>query len=266
MPETRDDLETQLSEHRENKPRYELSIIEAQKLLQQRIHDRRNDPDVRSGRDEVIDGLESTITENKRLLAICESNLVRIQNKINKGEFAAADSSEDNDQSVSAPPTVDDLINAVKLILACHIFNIHHTTNRDYLLAKAFLYSRAAASLSAEDTRELKRRISILDKNKGSVAVNAATDKTPQAANDEVAQESTEPHEVDAETQQHLRNALQKTNANDYDAITLLEIEVLAKYTKALSTRKGESEKATHHSLQETLSTIQQRVEQISFE
>ncbi|MFP6583430.1 MAG: hypothetical protein VCD00_12860 [Candidatus Hydrogenedentota bacterium] len=266
MPETRDDLETQLSEHRENKLSYEQTVIEAQKLLQQRIHDRRNDPDIHSGRDEVIDGLESTITEDRRLLAICEANIVHAQNKISNGEFASPDSSEDHDQPVSALPTVDDLINAVKRILACHIFNINHTTDRDYLLAKAFLFSRAAASLSPEDTRELKRRLSILDKNKASVPVNTATTKMPQAENNEATQESTEPHEVDAETQQHLRDALQKANANDYDAVTLLELEILAKYTKVLSTRKEVSERATYRSLQETLSTIQQRIEKIPFD
>lgn len=71
---------------------------------------------------------------------------------------------------------------AVRRVLSTHIIKVHSISDLDFKLAKAFLGSRAVQSLSRDDTVELRKRLTILEKRRGGTQRSVAVSSEPKVA------------------------------------------------------------------------------------
>ena len=71
---------------------------------------------------------------------------------------------------------------AVRRVLSTHIIKVHSISDLDFKLAKAFLGSRAVQSLSRDDTVELRKRLTILEKSRGGTQRSVAVSSEPKSS------------------------------------------------------------------------------------
>lgn len=128
----------------------------------------------------------------------------------------------------------------MKRILAAHIIKIHETTDLDYKLTSTLIYSRAAQSLSYDDTIEIRRRLVFLRKRRDGVQRTEVMIPEPEP---EVIDEPVE----DRQDQHVIQSALQKCVDNNIDLLNLEELEVLVKYGKVLAMQANGPQKTYCH-------------------
>ena len=172
MPDTLDQLEKLLAQQRAEKLRSEEAVAETRTLLERADERRKNATTDRARWDRTLDNLENTLAEQKRMVTVCESRITQTTRKIENGDYRKDAGIEDDTPSISVnvlPESISprDAQEAVDRILKMHIIHIQSVPGSDYRLAKVFLDSSAVSTLSGEKLRELRRRISILDKSAG---------------------------------------------------------------------------------------------------
>lgn len=281
MPETREELESQLLSHQQEKERNENAILETRKLLDRVDKKRKENPEERHKWNAKLDNLENVLSEKKRLLTSSETHIQQIQRKLEMGLYEGdgsklsekpAPEPTKSPEPVAGQPlpdhlTLEDLRAAVGRVLATHMVQLQTVADLDHRMAKAFIGSRAADQLSKDDTAELKKRLRILDKTRGNIQVSYTPSKRELATEPDL--KADVPNEQEAVTppparapesnrQELLKCAISKCNDQNYDTITLQEIEVLSKYVRALTLKNSDPEGAKI--LQASLDEIQNRL------
>ena len=148
MPDTRQELEFQLRKFQGDKRTNEEAIRETRTLLGKADKRRRDDPDEKSKWGQTLDNLETTLSEKKRMLTVCETSIQQITRKLKQGDYVDDESEEEKPEepavtdvaeesepmSVPENLSLDDLKAAVKRILSTHIIKVHSIDELDFRL------------------------------------------------------------------------------------------------------------------------------------
>lgn len=269
MPETREDIEQQLLEYQHELKSNEEAIHETRKLLEKADTRKHSNPADLSKWNRTIENLERSLSEKKRLVSSLKMSIIQVTRKLESGRFS--------DESAVVPPeptpapapepvsipenlSLDDLKAAVARVLGTHIIKVHSISDLDYRLSKALLESRAGKSISSNDTAELRKRLSILEKSRPSLRIKA----TYLAKSSEAEAAPVEPEE--AQSPHAVQVALKKCADKAFDTLTLEEMEMLAKYGRVLALQKDVKKKELLPLIRSSLTTIQQRVTKLDFD
>ena len=265
MPETREELERQLHHFSEEKRRNEAAILETRKLLERVDKKRRENPTERHKWNLKLDSLEEVLAEKKRLYTASETHIVQLQRRLDTGDYFEPDAEPESPKAAASREpllsedtlpenlSIEDLKRAVQKVLSTHLVRLQTVSDLDYRMAKAFLGSRAAGRLTQDQLAELRKRIKLLDKTRGTVQRSMSRHDGESGVSDA-------PEESDStrDAQSHLKSVLEKSAAGDLSTVTIGEIEVLAKYVKARV--QADPEAAESKRLQTALDAIAKRI------